>query len=162
MTPGTLRRVPMSGAQLTVALVAIIVATAVIPPAAAWSLNTARVSQTSRRAIDAVERLGKTANDIAGFSTGTGVVCGPGRPPARRAATAHPAHVAWLRELRAAPELFGAGMPTDAWGRCFVMNIGDWASGGPIWILSAGPNGLIETPTNALVAGGDDIGGRLR
>lgn len=162
MTARTPRRVPMSGAQLTAALVAIVVATAVIPPAAAWSLNAGRVSQTSRRAIAAIERLGSAATDVAGFTTSTGIVCGPGRLPGSRAARSHPAHVAWLRELRRAPELYGAGMPTDAWGRCFLMNIGDWASGGPVWLLSAGPNGLMETPPNALVSGGDDIGGRLR
>lgn len=162
MTTTAMRRAPMSGAQLIAAIAAIFVATAVIPPAAAWSLNAGRIAQTSRRVTAAVERLGSTASDIPGFKTNAGVVCGPGRVPAVRASDSHPAHAAWLREVRAAPELFGAGMPTDAWGRCFLMNIGAWAFGDPVWLLSAGPNGLVETPPDALVTGGDDIGGRLR
>lgn len=157
MTTRAIRRGPLSGAQLITALIAIVIATAVIPPAAAWWLNAGRVSQTSRRVTVAIGRLGADVD-----KTATGVVCGPGRLPGARVTGSHPAHSAWLRELRPAPELFGAGMPTDAWGRCFLMNIGAWASGGPVWLLSAGPNGLIDTPPNALVPGGDDIGGRLR
>jgi hypothetical protein len=53
-------------------------------------------------------------------------------------------------------------MPTDAWGRCFLLNADAWATGGPVWLLSAGPNGWIDTPPNAIALGGDDIGDRLR
>jgi hypothetical protein len=53
-------------------------------------------------------------------------------------------------------------MPTDAWGRCFLLNADALATSGPVWLLSAGPNGLIDTPPNALALGGDDIGNRLR
>jgi hypothetical protein len=157
MTTRAIRRAPMSGAQLVSALIAIVIATAVIPPAAAWWLNAGRISQTSRRVTAAIGRLATEAE-----KTGTGMICGPGRLPGARPTGSHPAHTAWLRELRSAPELFGAEMPTDAWGRCFLMNIGAWASGDPVWLLSAGPNGLMDTPPTGLVLGGDDIGGRLR
>lgn len=157
MTTRTIRRGPMSGAQLVSALIAIVIATAVIPPVAASWLNAGRISQTSQRVTVAIGRLGTGAD-----KTGTGIVCGPGRLPGARVTGSYPAHTAWLRELRSAPELFGAGMPTDAWGRCFLMNVGAWATGDPVWLLSAGPNGLMDTPPNALALGGDDIGGRLR
>ncbi len=60
----------------------------------------------------------------------------------------------------------------DAWGNRYLVNIkngnpGDAAPGKVIWVLSAGPNGKIETDPAALtdsgpVPGGDDIAVRVR
>jgi len=162
-------RSPMSGAQVIGIMVVIVCATAVLPPAAAWSLNRSRITQTEERARVAVDRLRAESSLNAGLPVGIGVVCGPGRIPDATLSTASgrrglssPAHGAWLGEARIAPEMFGAGMPTDAWGRCFLMNAGAWTGDGPLWLLSAGPNGVVETPQNALALGGDDIGGRLK
>ena len=167
--PNTVRRSPISGAQLVAALAAILIATVVLPPAAAWTLNQTRIAQTRERARAAAERLRAGSDETAGLARGAGIVCGPGRLPARAPASISPrvqlsqaAHRAWLNGARMAPELFGSGMPTDAWGRCFLLNADAWATGGPVWILSAGPNGWIDTPPNALALGSDDIGGRLR
>lgn len=166
MTAKSAGRFPISGAQLAAALVAIVVATAVLPPAAAWTLNEIRIAQTQARASAAAERLRVSSNGAA--TTGTGIACGPGRLPdlvpstATARAAALPSHAAWLLGATMAPELFGAGMPTDAWGRCFLLNAAAWASGGPAWLLSAGPNGLVETSTRAGAPGGDDIGARVR
>lgn len=38
----------------------------------------------------------------------------------------------------------------DPWGRSYIIAVG--------WILSAGPNGLLETAPDALSLGGDDVG----
>ena len=167
--PHSVRRSPVSGSQLLAALAGILFATLVVPPAAAWTLNKTRIAQTQERARAATERLRASRDERAGLTQAAGIVCGPGRLPDRqlsnaraRAEGSHPAHAAWLREARIAPGLFGAGMPTDAWGRCFLLNADALTTGGPVWVLSAGPNGLIETPPNALVLGGDDIGDRLR
>lgn len=167
--PHTIRRSPISGAQLIAALAAILFATAVLPPAAAWTLNRSRIAQTEARARTASDRLRASVDDMDSLARSAGIVCGPGRLPARepaavsaRAGVSHPAHAAWLRGARIAPEAFGSGMPTDAWGRCFLLNADAWATGGPVWVLSAGPNGVIDTPPNAIALGGDDIGNRLR
>jgi hypothetical protein len=167
--PNSARRSPISGTQLIAALIGILCATAVLPPAAAWTLNRTRVAQTSARVQEALERLRASRDVLAGFTAHTGIVCGPGRLPDREPATAtarkgasYPSHIAWLREAKIAPVLFGAGMPTDAWGRCFLLNADGFSKGDPVWLISAGPNGLIDTPPNALALGGDDIGGRLR
>jgi hypothetical protein len=163
------RRSPISGGRLVAALIAIVFATAVLPPAAAWTLNRSRIAQTSTRAQTAIERLRSPGDVLTGLMAHTGVVCGPGRVPDReppagndRGRTSYPSHIAWLREAQIAPALFGAGMPTDAWGRCFLLNARGFSTGGPVWLISAGPNGLIDTPPNALALGGDDVGGRLR
>lgn len=56
--------------------------------------------------------------------------------------------------------------PTDPWGHAYVLSVagmrGD--SGVRGWILSAGPNGVLETDDgdDAIPAGSDDIGWRLR
>ena len=53
-------------------------------------------------------------------------------------------------------------VPTDPWGHRYAVNLG--ASGkGPIIILSAGPDGVPETPFIApgLRIGGDDVVGLL-
>ena len=167
--PNSVRRSPITGPQLVAALAAIVFATAVLPPAAAWTLNRTRIAQTRGRARVATERLRTGGDGIAGLMQSAAIVCGPGRLPSRepanisaRAELSHAAHRAWLRGARVAPDLFGSGMPTDAWGRCFLLNADAWAAGGPVWLLSAGPNGWIDTPPNALALGGDDIGNRLR
>ena len=142
-------RAPLSGAQLLLALAAVILTTAVAPPGAAWWLNRHRVWQTTERAAlvaAAVREHGIERADNA-------VVCGPGRLP--KAGTAGDA---WVRQTVIAPQIFGAGTPTDAWGQCFLLNVGEWKAGGHVWILSAGPNGLVDTPLGAAAVAGDDIG----
>lgn len=52
----------------------------------------------------------------------------------------------------------------DPWGHAYIMAVGALRSSGPrspgarAWILSAGPNGRIETPADAISLGGDDVG----
>ncbi len=66
----------------------------------------------------------------------------------------------------------------DPWNNRYLVNVGLLdASQGPqaasgtvksaVWVISAGPNGILETPFNQSIAsttvpGGDDIGARLQ
>lgn len=60
--------------------------------------------------------------------------------------------------------------PSDPWGNSYISNSGDLATiGSPVWIVSAGPNGVLDTDSNSSAlnnnpkngAGtGDDIGVR--
>jgi general secretion pathway protein G len=51
----------------------------------------------------------------------------------------------------------------DPWGNSYISNVSNLAAAGlPVWILSAGPNGTVDTNPNAAVVAGDDIGVRLR
>ncbi|MCR4309303.1 MAG: type II secretion system protein GspG [Deltaproteobacteria bacterium] len=54
----------------------------------------------------------------------------------------------------------GSALPADPWGKPYVVNI--TATGGPIWVLSAGPNGKVQTRVIDNVVLGDDIGFRVR
>lgn len=123
-----------------------VLATAVLPPAGAWWLNSRRVALTT-------ERVAAVAVGLASIEQGS-VVCGPGRLPDNDVRGAHATHADWITAAISRPESFGLGAPTDAWGRCFLAN--------DRWILSAGPNGLIDTALTGDSLEGDDIGLRTR
>jgi len=63
---------------------------------------------------------------------------------------------------------YAATLPVDPWGRPYVINAANFATVVvppiPVWVLSAGPNGVVETNIAAAttVTGGDDIGFRVR
>ena len=65
---------------------------------------------------------------------------------------------------------YATQLPLDPWGRPYVINAANFQTQPaapppiPVWILSAGPNGIVETNIAAVttVTGGDDIGFRVR
>jgi len=123
-----------------------VLATAVLPPAGAWWLNARRIAETSERLASAEARVVPAPSGA--------VVCGPGRLPPADTRFAGDIHRAWVTAASGDRESFGAGMPTDAWGQCFLLT--------DRWLLSAGPNGIVETPFAATQVVGDDIGMRVR
>lgn len=159
---------PISGLQLLLALVAITLATVVVPPATAWWLNQSRIEQTQERVAATARRLRTSMRNDAFLRSSAAVLCGPGRLPdaVPAAAASRPAlletHASWLSGAVSASDAFGEGMPTDAWGRCFLINAGAATRGLRVWIVSAGPNGLVETAQGAPALGGDDIGAVLQ
>lgn len=52
-------------------------------------------------------------------------------------------------------------IPSDPWRRCYLF-VGLRAESDHQWILSAGPNGILETSSSDLELKGDDLGIRLR
>lgn len=53
----------------------------------------------------------------------------------------------------------------DPWGHAYVLNASSFPiKGSPVWLISAGPNGLIDTPSNSEIipAGVDDVGIRIK
>lgn len=52
-----------------------------------------------------------------------------------------------------------ANVAPDPWGRKYYINAKEFGSALIVWIISAGPNGILETyPTASMQPGGDDIG----
>jgi hypothetical protein len=55
------------------------------------------------------------------------------------------------------------GLTPDPWGKRYAVNIGlmDGSSGAVVFVLSPGPNGIVETPFEAIgmKTGGDDVVG---
>lgn len=51
----------------------------------------------------------------------------------------------------------------DPWGNAYFTNAKDFnTQGAPVWILSAGPNGTVDTPASSTAVVGDDIGLRIK
>jgi general secretion pathway protein G len=55
----------------------------------------------------------------------------------------------------------------DPWGNKYIVNVVNFANSNPVWVISAGPNGVIDTTVNSpalndAVTTGDDIGIRIK
>jgi prepilin-type N-terminal cleavage/methylation domain-containing protein len=63
---------------------------------------------------------------------------------------------------------YSTQLPVDPWGRPYVINAVEFTAAAtiPVWVLSAGPNGVIETNVGGAapptVTGGDDVGFRIK
>ena len=56
-----------------------------------------------------------------------------------------------------------ARVSADAWGYSYVSNASSFAiQNSPVWIVSVGPNGQLETPSFSETLQGDDVGLRLK
>lgn len=55
-----------------------------------------------------------------------------------------------------------ASVSPDPWGNAYVINANVFGAAGPVWIISAGPNGQMETNSTSISPQGDDVGIRLR
>jgi len=60
-------------------------------------------------------------------------------------------------------------LPADPWGNRYAVNIGNMAGANAVWVLSAGPDGIVQTAFNqaipangVLTTTGDDIGYRMK
>ncbi len=55
------------------------------------------------------------------------------------------------------------GVEADPWGNQYVLGASNFdVADGPVYVLSAGPNGTLETPISSSALGGDDIGLRIK
>ena len=74
------------------------------------------------------------------------------------ATPADEAQATWVRGWRG--PYVQSGISPDPWGRRYAINVGSHTTrGATLVVLSAGPNGIVETPfvRAGLAAGGDDI-----
>ena len=146
-----------SGGRVARGVALCFVLTAIVPPAGATLLAGWRVSRASALAASTAEALAGRTPALRDLAGGPGVLTGPGRLPRAGAAGA-----AWVQnpvDVSATPI---GSWPTDPWGRCYLLRIGAAAENGPGLVISAGPNGEIDTPLGASTAGGDDIGAPVR
>jgi hypothetical protein len=158
----------MTGTRVLATVGFILLATAVLPPAAAWGVNRSRVRAASTEVASIAETLRRAEPTLRDVVHGAEVLCGPGRAPIANT----PAAAQWLTAPRAAlaPLAIVAGdrrtLAADPWGNCYIVNLAAITAGGPatLWILSAGPNGIIDTPfvSESATPAGDDVGIRTR
>ncbi|MEK6743446.1 MAG: type II secretion system protein GspG [Nitrospirota bacterium] len=56
-----------------------------------------------------------------------------------------------------------AGVNADPWGNAYITNADNFlAASGAVWIISAGPDGVIDTSVTNSTIVGDDVGARIR
>ncbi len=150
----------MTSRRLLGALTFIVLATVVLPPATAWSVTVSRIHRAQTMAATLAEQLHTPGAGaaLARLAATASVLCGDGHMPSG----APDGEVRWLTESRASLSL-ATGEPVlpDPWGNCYVLS----TRSDEVWVLSAGPNGIVETAwpaTGRIVIGGDDIGARAR
>lgn len=145
------------GRRVAVRVVVLALLTAVIPPAAAYSLARWRVAQAAERAGAAAPVLAERRDELRDLAGRHAVVCGPGRLP-----RADGEAFGWVESPVAAGASFADVWPQDPWGRCYLLNVRRLLDGGGGLLISAGPNGTIDTPLSASVPSGDDIAALVR
>lgn len=152
----------MTTRQIAATLGAVVLLTAVLPPLFASAVNRRRIHHAAEDASRLAELFDPVLTE-AHVASGVEVLCGTGRVPAASTDEAQ----RWLTGVRASPVLvLGQDAPTDPWGRCYLVNAANIArADGAVWVLSAGPNGMIDTPFVTSVEqplAGDDIGALVR
>jgi len=156
----------MTGRHVLATLGLIVLATAVLPPGAAWLVNRSRVSLASDEVTAIAETLRHAESQLRDMARTADVLFGPGRVPLVEAPTARP----WATAPRAALDgVLGdrRSLSADPWGNCYLVNLPAITASEPaaFSVLSAGPNGIIETPFLTLphqLLAGDDVGARVR
>ena len=151
---GHFDRNPLSGARLTVAL-ATIVSLTVLPFVVGSAISVNRAVQARRDVACLAEELRLP------FLTTTAevqVLQGEGNVPRGDSRSLWFRAVGSLdRELEARG---GSECSTrDPWRQAYLVNVG---TSGPVWVVSAGANGIVETVFGATGPAGDDIGFRVR
>lgn len=149
----------MSGRQLAAALVVIALLAFVLPPVAAHRVNHARITrahedaQRIAEAVDASRGTAQASGPVLPQSA-PGVLAGSGEEPK------YADHDQWPVRRAATP----VAVSPDPWGNQYVVVVSALPGDG-VAVLSAGPNGIVETSFKTAVRGlrdsatpaGDDI-----
>ena len=166
--PATAGQRGFSSVRLLQALAAILLLAVVAPPGLATLVSRSRID----RAQEEVRRLAEALRDIGvadGSPQADDLLGGPGNTPEA------PGVRQWVDgRVGSLSDHVSRPLRSDPWGNRYLVNVGalqtseaDGASteSRALWVLSAGPNGLVETrfaaPTMSAVVGGDDIGVRI-
>ena len=121
-----------------VAALGVIFVLAMVPPAAATWEHGRRIARASSEAAAIADRLRACARDPR-------VATGPGHLPVTPGDGS-------IQNVTVQGEVCGLALRPDPWGNGYLI--------GPTWVLSAGANGIIETPfppSPGVKALGDDL-----
>ena len=157
-----------TGVRLLQALSCILVLTVLVPSGAATLINRSRIN----RAQDEIARLVNILRDTelmerARRQDRETLLGGPGMTPDV------PAVSRWAQsEVANLNEHISQELQPDPWGKRYLVYVASQRTEASVstvetarWVLSAGPNGVIESPDAALavsvVLGGDDIGAQI-
>jgi hypothetical protein len=148
----------MTGRRVLGTVALILFATGVLPPAGAYVVQRSRLRSAATQVEGIARGLRQDEQALPELTRGIDVLCGLGLMPKAQRDDAQ----RWVTAPRAAwpGSSLVPAPPPDPWGNCYIVNVG--AAG--VWVLSAGANGIIETPfsTPSPSTSGDDVGVRLR
>ena len=141
----------LSPKALVAALAAIFVLALVVPPSAATWVHRRRIARAWSEVGIIADRLSACAGAVQPREAAADwtVATGPGNLPATRSGERA------LLNAAIRGEICGWPLHPDPWGNRYMI--------GPAWVMSAGPNGILETPLPPPVAAqvaGDDVGKR--
>ena len=155
----------VSTRRLISALSIIMLLVFALPPGLAIWVNQRRESRAEalvqRLAIELATASGRSSLSRAA-ADGIGLLTGPGDP------MADATDGTWRSTRAAALSSYflpAEEITADPWARSLLVNVGSTSGAGAIWVLSPGPNGIVETPFalhDAAHAAGDDIAVRVR
>ena len=170
--------------QLLVSLTVILLLAIVVPALIATSVARMRIgrAETDVRRIAGILKHSRPEASMSNGKARVDVLAGMGNVPILPANSPWAGRSEDLAHLRdenggaAAADRQGLEGTTDPWGNRYMVNVGalsglphsDAAAGvgRAVWVLSAGPNGIVETPfdqpADRAKLAGDDIGFRVR
>ncbi len=141
----------LSGKALAGVLAVIFVLAFVVPPSAATWLQRRRIARAWTDVDVIADRLSTCATDQRSQSetADRAFVTGPGNVPDV------PSGDRWMQNVPIVDEVCGLRLRPDPWANRYLI--------GPSWVVSAGPNGILETPfptPDVAALSADDIGKR--
>lgn len=145
------------GRRVAAIVALLVVLTAVLPPAAAYTLARSRISRAQALASDAAGQLTSRKPELLAAAGTHAVVAGNGRLP-----HASDDGLGWLQAPVPAGRELESIWPLDPWGRAYLLNARAVLAGDGGLLISAGPNGSIDTPLDASSPAGDDIAAIVR
>lgn len=153
---------------LVVSLIAAL--TLLLPPATATLLNQRRITRADAECVRLAGAIVHFRDEKSSYpgreaSTKVVLVVGPGDVP--RDATDDEwlsGETEPLEDHLLADAPVSTALAPDPWGNRYAFNVG--VVGGALWVISAGPNGIVETAFEQEAASaslrGDDVGARVR
>ena len=152
--------------RVAVLIAILMVLALVLPYGAVRTLHKRRLRAADEGTRAIAERLTVIlAGQSSDIPAGTEVLAGPGdRPVVNDARWSSATSVPLGRVLPPLADVDAdvAAHP-DPWGNAYLVNIAALRSAGTVWVLSAGPDGIVQTPflsKNGVLA--DDRAARLR
>ena len=134
---------PRVGAAIAVLLVLAFV----VPYSAVQALHNKRLRAADEGTRAIADRL-KTILDgrPSAIPAGTEVLAGPGDRPVVHDERWNSATSVPLARLLPVQSTDDPAARPDPWGNAYLVNLAAPASAGTVWVLSAGPDGIVQTP----------------
>jgi type II secretory pathway pseudopilin PulG len=169
--PSKRRRKGPGFLEAIVALSILVSLSGVLMPAVGEQVMKSRVDQADKDMIDIARGLAHYSRDTLFLPTGvqgrTNVawMYGPGEIPAGQqfgtGGEARPLADALSNDTMGGPAWAGpyiAGLTADPWGHAYLVNVDGWVNAREhAIVVSAGPDGRVQTPPTATAAVGDDL-----